>query len=249
METSAKTPDRRRRLKPSRIRSILAAAARGESISRLIRLAGIHSVIRVWGERGGANSVPGLLKGLADSDRFVQNAAAEAFCGFSSSKAIVPLGRLLKDRWMVARCSAAEALGASGSRRAISHLRKALHDSNEVVRSYVVTSLGRLGDRSSIPDLENLNRTGSERERLSSAVALYLLGDRWRLEEVASFLKSGDYQIQCAAGNDLVWMLRRKDATRAIQLLRKAIREEPNRVRRKDFQVDLRNLRKIQAYR
>lgn len=211
-------------------------ASFGRDSDALVR----EEIVTVWAKRGGAKAINRLLGFLKDSDKFVRNAAAEAFCGLPTSRAIVPLSRLLKDRWDVVRCSAAEALGETGSRKAIPYLRKALRDPSPMVRSYVMTSLGKLGDRRSLSKLENINRNGIPSAKLSSAVALYLLGDRERLNEVASYLKSSDSILRCVAGNEIVWMVHRKDIPFARLLLKRAIRSTRDPGSRRNFRDSLR---------
>jgi hypothetical protein len=67
------------------------------------------------------------------------------------------------------------------------------------------------------------------------------------MDEMATYLQSKDYTIQCAAGNELVWMVRKRDIPQARRLLLVAIRSETTAVRRGDFRQDLQRLKEKES--
>ncbi|MCU7242198.1 MAG: HEAT repeat domain-containing protein, partial [Microcystis aeruginosa WS75] len=102
---------------------------------------------------GSETAIPGLLKALEDSDKYVRRKAAEALGNIGSETAIPGLLKALEDSDRYVRAKAVEALGNIGSETAIPGLLKALEDSDRYVRENAAFALAEIGTETAMTEL------------------------------------------------------------------------------------------------
>lgn len=137
-----------------------------------------------------AGDVDALLRELDSPEETSFESSGETFhftvCGeaarqlgyLQDSRAVLPIGELLKDSRFMVRAEAAKALGAIGDQAAVPLLIEALGDEHDSVRYRAAESLGYLGDGKAGSALTETLEDQNPRVRLVAARALAKLGFR-----------------------------------------------------------------------
>ncbi|NEO57465.1 MAG: hypothetical protein F6K54_32955 [Okeania sp. SIO3B5] len=148
-------------------------------------------------------AVPGLVKLLEDSDKYVRRGAADTLGEIRSKTAVPGLIKLLEDSDYLVRYSAEKALGEIGSETAIPELIKLLENSDYSVRESAAEALGEIGSETAIPELIKLLENSDYSVRESAAEALGEIGSETAIPELIKLLENSDYSVRETVANTL----------------------------------------------
>ncbi|WP_287324389.1 HEAT repeat domain-containing protein [Okeania sp. SIO1F9] len=147
-------------------------------------------------------AVPGLVKLLEDSDKYVRRGAEKALGEIRSKTAVPGLIKLLEDSDYLVRYSAEKALGEIGSETAIPELIKLLENSDSGVHS-AAEALGEIGSETAIPELIKLLENSDSGVRHSAAEALGKIGSETAIPELIKLLENSDSGVRETVENTL----------------------------------------------
>ncbi|RQH21754.1 HEAT repeat domain-containing protein [Okeania hirsuta] len=147
-------------------------------------------------------AVPGLVKLLEDSDKYVRRGAEKALGEIRSKTAVPGLIKLLEDSDYLVRYSAEKALGEIGSETAIPELIKLLENSDSGVHS-AAEALGEIGSETAIPELIKLLENSDSGVRHSAAEALGKIGSETAIPELIKLLENSDSGVRETVANTL----------------------------------------------
>ncbi|NES02184.1 MAG: hypothetical protein F6K22_04645 [Okeania sp. SIO2F4] len=148
-------------------------------------------------------AVPGLVKLLEDSDKYVRRGAADALGEIRSKTAVPGLIKLLEDSDYLVRYSAEKALGEIGSETAIPELIKLLENSDYSVRESAAEALGEIGSETAIPELIKLLENSDSGVRETVANTLGKIGSETAISELIKLLENSDSGVRETVANTL----------------------------------------------
>ncbi|MCB9453737.1 MAG: HEAT repeat domain-containing protein [Anaerolineaceae bacterium] len=162
------------------------------------------SPAKALGGLGDSRAVAPLMAALADTDKWVHHATADALGKLLDDiRDIESLITALRAPDASVRCVAARALGKLGDPRAITHLITALADTDIRVRSFAAGALGELGDACAVEPLITALAGTNWFVRCVAAGALGKLGDPRAITHLITALAEPNSDVRSAAADAL----------------------------------------------